>query len=664
MSAEKFVRNPFANDANRRLYRTGDLVRRRPDGNLEFLGRIDSQVKVRGYRIELGEIEASLNRHVAVVASTVVAREDTPGNKRLVAYVVPTIGGSHQAEELGDESSYWEKQWDTLYTSAISEEQDWTDVEKDPTLNVVRWTENVHDAETEMREWVDHTIEQIRSLRHDRVLEIGCGTGLILFQIAPGCSRYVGSDYSEVAIEHLRKRIDNSSLNLPQVELLHRKADDFAAFEEQSFDLVIINSVVQYFPNMDYLARVIENVVKTVVPGGSIFIGDVQNFALLEVYHSDSILRRVDQSLSINDLKQRIHKRMELESELTIDPDFFTTLESRLPEIGQVDIRLRRGRVDNEPTKYHYDVILRVGQRAGSTEDPQWLLWNEAGLNAEKLRSLLGDGSAETLCIGDIPNSRIRPDLEAFRLIGNGTSFQSVSELKKAVTSIEKGVHPEEVWAIGEKVGYEVDLRYSDNGASGRFDAIFRRRGSEPGVIAPRHAVSVRPVREYGNNPADKLSTQGLAAELRSYLAGKLPEYMVPAAFVVMDALPLTPSGKVDRKALPAPDAEVLTSVATYVAPRTELEKRLAAIWGKVLRLDRVGIHDDIFDLGGDSLLIFQIATRAAQEGLKVTPKQIFQNRAIVGLARSLQQSKTTERALPSIKRMPREAVRIKRSMI
>jgi amino acid adenylation domain-containing protein len=90
LTAEKFIPNPFSREPGTRLYRTGDLARYLPDGNIEFLGRIDHQVKIRGFRIELGEIEHQLNRHPAVQDAMVVLREDTPGNKRLVAYLIPS----------------------------------------------------------------------------------------------------------------------------------------------------------------------------------------------------------------------------------------------------------------------------------------------------------------------------------------------------------------------------------------------------------------------------------------------------------------------------------------------------------------------------------------------------------------------------------------------
>jgi amino acid adenylation domain-containing protein len=97
LSAEKFITNPFNTQCGGRMYRTGDLVRYLPDGNIEFLGRIDDQVKIRGFRIELGEIQAMLNNYPAVLSALVVVREDIPGEKYLVAYIVP-----HEEQTITD----------------------------------------------------------------------------------------------------------------------------------------------------------------------------------------------------------------------------------------------------------------------------------------------------------------------------------------------------------------------------------------------------------------------------------------------------------------------------------------------------------------------------------------------------------------------------------
>jgi amino acid adenylation domain-containing protein/non-ribosomal peptide synthase protein (TIGR01720 family) len=121
--------------------------------------------------------------------------------------------------------------------------------------------------------------------------------------------------------------------------------------------------------------------------------------------------------------------------------------------------------------------------------------------------------------------------------------------------------------------------------------------------------------------------------ELYRFLKQQLPEYMVPSAFVLLDALPLTANGKVDRRVLPAPDTTRPELVGTYVAPRTSVEELLAGIWADVLGLEKVGIHDNFFELGGDSILSIQIVARANQAGLRLTPKQLFGHQTIAELA-------------------------------
>ena len=133
------------------------------------------------------------------------------------------------------------------------------------------------------------------------------------------------------------------------------------------------------------------------------------------------------------------------------------------------------------------------------------------------------------------------------------------------------------------------------------------------------------------------------ASELRKHLKRLVPEYMVPAAFVILDKLPLTSNGKVDRKTLPAPEQERPDLDARYVAPSTAIQARLAAIWAKVLRLERVGINDNFFELGGDSILSIQVIAQARQAGLALTPRLLFQYQTIAELASFVSQDDATE---------------------
>ncbi|RKH14324.1 amino acid adenylation domain-containing protein, partial [Corallococcus sp. CA053C] len=171
--------------------------------------------------------------------------------------------------------------------------------------------------------------------------------------------------------------------------------------------------------------------------------------------------------------------------------------------------------------------------------------------------------------------------------------------------------------------GYRVELGEVEAGLSaceGVREAVVVAREDVPGdkrlvgyvVAKPGHTVDV--------------------TTLRSELKGRLPEYMVPSALVVLEALPLNANGKVDRKALPKPEP---TEAEThgYIAPRTATEQTLERIWAQVLRRERVGIHANFFELGGDSIISLQIVARAAQAGLRITTRQLFQHQTIAALA-------------------------------
>jgi amino acid adenylation domain-containing protein/non-ribosomal peptide synthase protein (TIGR01720 family) len=132
---------------------------------------------------------------------------------------------------------------------------------------------------------------------------------------------------------------------------------------------------------------------------------------------------------------------------------------------------------------------------------------------------------------------------------------------------------------------------------------------------------------------SDSANNSELIPQLRQYLKARLPQYMVPSAFVLLEKLPLTPNGKVDRKALPIPDAARPELQTVFIAPRTSIEETLVQIWTETLRLKKVGINDNFFELGGDSILSLQIIAKAKQAGLQLTPKQIFEYQTIADLA-------------------------------
>jgi len=658
-TAERFLPNPFSQQPGTRLYRTGDLARYRPDGSLDFLGRNDHQVKIRGCRVELSEIESVLRHHPAVSEAIVVARGTTqgttdlldtsPSEKSLVAYVVRRQ--SRQADETGtpaisstEQVAHWQQIFDLSYREA--------EASGDPTFNIAGWNSSYtgqHIAPEEMRQWVDQTVDRILLWRPERVLEIGCGTGLLLTRIAPSCQEYWGTDLSPLAVQALQELVIKQGMT--NVRLLHRSADDFSnplTARKGSFDAVILNSVIQYFPSVEYLLHVLEEVFQLLAPGGFIFVGDVRNLALLEAYHTSVQLRQVVPSLFVSQLQTLIQKRLAAENELLLDPAFFPALQRHLPEISQIELQLKRGRAHNELTRFRYDVLLHKERAITTVHTSIELDWQKQQGTLPALHNILQEQRPTALHITHIPNARLRTDLQAVALLQNKPTLDSVGALWEAMLTSNQAeeVDPEDFWSLENTFPYRVIVTWSDTGALDCYDVLLveRRLPGEKyhsllypdGRSSNMQASTPEPPicwRKYANDPFQAEARKMLISELREYLKQKLPEYMLPGSIMELDTLPLSPNGKVDYQALPAFDGSRPALKNAFLAPRTIREKMLAEIWSQVLGVEQIGVHDNFFELGGDSLMTIRVVTKASRVGFSITVKQIFQHQTIAELA-------------------------------
>src|SRR5689334_13556546 len=170
--------------------------------------------------------------------------------------------------------------------------------------------------------------------------------------------------------------------------------------------------------------------------------------------------------------------------------------------------------------------------------------------------------------------------------------------------------------------GYRVEL--------GEIEAELREQGAVREAVVMLREDQAGSKRLVAYVVADAKTT---VSELRQSLQERLPEYMIPSAFVMLEELPLTVNGKVDRRALPAPDSSRPKLEKVYVAPRNEREEKLAGIWSHVLGVEKVGVHDNFFELGGDSIRSIQVVARARQQGLLISTRQLFQHQTIETLA-------------------------------
>ena len=510
LTAEKFIRNPFSDEPEARLYKTGDLGRYRPDGQIEFLGRIDDQVKIRGHRVEPGEIEAVLREYPGVCDAVVLARDDGCSNQRLVAYAVP----------------------EKAYAPSISGRERY---QLPNNMAVVQ--QNKHETDFFYQQiFVDQT-----NFRHgitlrdgDCVFDVGANIGLFTLFV-----QQTWKDIAVYAFEPIPTIFEalsiNSSLYGKNVKLFQCGLADEAKDAEFTFYPHSSTQSGRYANTRDD-----REVLRSIIANQQQKSG--ATIAPVDQYLDEVVEGRVKGQSVVCQLK---------------------TLSEIIRENGIERIDLLK--IDVE--KSEGDVLAGVAEN-------DWEKIEQIVIEAHDM-----DGQLDRI------TGLLRK--HGYTVVAEQDTYLKGSRLYNVYATRCQGTAASRNWG-------------RDNG--------------------PYHV------------PALKYTVLS-SSELRRHLQEKLPGYMLPSVFVFLDSLPLLPNGKVDRHALPAPDRERAQMERDFVAARTPVEKALAKIWAEVLKLERVDVHDNFFDLGGDSILGIQIVARALQVGIRLTPKHLFQRHTIAELS-------------------------------
>jgi thioester reductase-like protein len=587
-----------------RFYRTGDRCRWEVNGDLHFLGRRDSQIKIRGFRVELGEIEAKMAEHVCVRSAFVKAISERDGDSRLIAFYLREQNAKSTHERHVEE---WRQIFDFIHTGDDSMFAGWHDSLEGkpmPHEDMATW------REVTLSRIMDLLNRRPKSAAPARVLEIGCGTGLLLMDLASRCARYDATDISPTLVERLRKQCADENLRNSDILISEAIAPVFSG---RHYDLVILNSVTQYFPDVRYLERAIDVAWERVAEGGELFLGDIRSLPLHDAFLHEVARFKVQGSAAIGEM-QRLKA---MENELVISPAGLARLAQGLYRFGGIHITPKYKGAPNEVTRFRFDASIRKGSPPRGIA-VHWVA--EAPTSLDDIEALARRSLAGKTPVGalSVPNSwtLVPPDER-------------------------NEINPNSVIHTARSAGASCVLSWRSAHADGAFDVVFGTELDDP--YALDFPIPNFDEIAWTNIPVSRQVLSAEEASIRTFLKGCLPSYMIPGLIAPISDVPLTAHGKVDRVMFP--ELRIAHSDRSLKeSPRTAIEIRVASIWQGLLGLaERPFRGDNFFNLGGTSLTAIRLATQLRAEGFFLRPQVIFTHQTVVELSTALALSNEAE---------------------
>ncbi|NOK63893.1 MAG: hypothetical protein GFH27_549391n22 [Chloroflexi bacterium AL-W] len=620
-TAERFITHPTTRE---RLYRTGDLGRLLPDGNIEFLGRADFQVKVGGHRIELGEIETAL-LHYPMIREAVAIAADDQTSKRLLAYVVP----------------------DTTTLPA-------TTIEPDDALEAaLHWPAFVERCRADLAAQHIPSAQGVVQASFTQFGEVFEGIICNTFR-ALGCyttadqqhtpdtivqQRGVAARYTKWLHRGLEFLVHQGYLSrsgdmyigqhpLPEIDLKPRWEGYRAIAAEASDPALLELGWLQNIPSappahLENLAAVLTETVHS----AEIYASEETEASYRFFHYANTTAQSVLQTVVETLPKERTLRILE------VGAGFGTTTKYLLPMLRA------------EQTYYAYTDVSTYFLKQAREAFTDYTFMDYALLDIERDPQIQGFArhSFDIVIASSVVHATrdIRQSLTHLRsLLNAGGLLLLLEETRYLPQFVDVG--------MGLQQGFE---RFEDTNLRQLHALLSWQQWHdillEQGYQTPERLTKTGSISDFfgldiiiarGPRTVYRFETD----KIQTFLGERLPEYMIPAAIVTLDTLPLTINGKVDRTALPLPDQQ--QTKQRYRAPRNLVEQQLAEMWCDILGIERAGLDDTFFRLGGDSLLVVRMVAHVREQfGVELSLRHMFARTTLEALAATIQTLRGTQ---------------------
>ncbi|EQB53643.1 hypothetical protein CGLO_06602 [Colletotrichum gloeosporioides Cg-14] len=550
--------------------------------------------------LEAGDIHAVeqlLRSHESVKDATVLSVQRY-GEDMLVGFVtlhdqalenqIRTLGQSGDEFEA-EQVQLWESVFDRRVYATIDDEARRETVGRDFTGWISAYDGSLLDK-TDMNEWLDDTIDMMitHGIRDGpvNIVELGTGSGMILFSLARHIRSYHGIEPSRRAVDFVSATAQSIPQLADKVHVYEGTATDFHLLGSPSPDLVVINSVAQYFPSQAYLLEVVEGILKFGSVQTVVF-GDIRSFALQKEFLVTKALCAMGGKASKAALREKVAELEQTEIELMVDPAFFTSLPDRFPGLVEhVCIVPKKMKATNELSCYRYAAVLYIAsgsQQSGEKQqqqhlagtirevaDDEWIDFVAHKLDRATLSHRLTTESPDIMAMSNIPYSKTAFERHCLDALADGKGQEENAGDDSAwLASVRQrsqefpSLSALDLANIAQESGYEVESSWARQFSQrGGLDAVFYRTQQPSDTVAGsggRGGKALwrfptdhqgRELTAFSNQPLQQQARQAVQRQLFEILEDQLPMESVPEDIVIMGSLPTTRDGKVDRQAL------------------------------------------------------------------------------------------------------------------